>query len=135
MQKRLTRQKKDIIDSIGSFETFFTADDLFDSVAKKNDDIGIATVYRFLNDERKNGRIHSYSCGRKTLYSRNRTNHCHFVCSVCGKTRHIDIEKIDFLKRTSLVRYAISRLMSTEFATAAVRRSDGSLPDFELAAL
>jgi len=99
MQKRLTRQKKDIIDSIGSFETFFTADDLFDSVAKKNDDIGIATVYRFLNDERKNGRIHSYSCGRKTLYSRNRTNHCHFVCSVCGKTRHIDIEKIDFLKK------------------------------------
>lgn len=94
--RRTTKQKVMMEKAISGFETFFTAEELFSSM---NEEIGIATIYRFLNDEKKNGNLHSYLCERKTLYSKNKTNHCHFICSECNRITHIDIEKIDFLKK------------------------------------
>lgn len=99
MKKRSTQQKILILDVISSFGTFFTADDLFSEVSKKNDKIGIATVYRMLSELKRQDKIHTYICDRKTLYAMNKTNHCHFICNDCGKTDHISIEKIDFLKK------------------------------------
>ncbi|HLD40190.1 MAG TPA: transcriptional repressor [Candidatus Nanoarchaeia archaeon] len=96
--KRATLQKKLIEQELQSFSSFFTAEDLYHKVAKKNPSLGIATIYRFLNELTKEGTIHTYLCNRKTLYSNSKKNHCHFTCEKCGEKKHITIQKLDFVK-------------------------------------
>lgn len=96
--KRATQQKKLIEQELQSFSSFFNAEELYQKVVRKNAKIGIATIYRFLNDLIKNGDIHSFQCDRKTLYSNSKKNHCHFTCEKCGERKHIEIKKLDFLK-------------------------------------
>jgi Fe2+ or Zn2+ uptake regulation protein len=67
-------------------------------VHKKDDRIGIATVYRFLKNLKENNKIFSYTCNRRKIYSKRNTSHCHFVCEKSGKVIHFDVESLDFLK-------------------------------------
>ena len=95
--KRATQQKQLIMAEIITFNSFFNAEELYSKVSKKKPRIGIATIYRFLNDLTKNGEIHSFLCNRKTLYSNSKKNHCHFTCERCGERKHLNIKKLDFL--------------------------------------
>ena len=97
VKSRLTKQKEFLNEQLKDLGSFFTADDLHGKAKSK--DIGIATVYRFLNILVKEGKIHSYSCNRKTIYSTNKKNHCHFVCELCNSVKHIDLRKVDFLHK------------------------------------
>lgn len=98
-KSRNTRQKELIIEEIEKFNRFFNSDELFERVSKRDGKIGIATVYRVLKDLKGKHGLHSYVCDRKTIYSREKKSHCHFTCEKCGKIRHIDIDKLDFLKK------------------------------------
>jgi len=98
-KSRKTRQKELIQAEINTFESLFTAEELFDKVRRKDGDIGIATVYRFLKDLRKKRELHSYVCDRRMIYSRHETSHCHFFCQKCGQVIHFDVDRVDFLKR------------------------------------
>ncbi len=95
-ESRETKQKKEIDYAVNNTKTFFTAQDIYNKVKKNN--IGIATVYRFLNELKKNRKIHFYVCNRKALYSLKNMNHSHFICESCGKIDHLNISRIDFLK-------------------------------------
>ena len=95
---RNTRQKELLSEEIIKFKTFFTAEEFFDKTSKKDSRLGIATVYRFLNDLENKRQIHSYICNRKKLYSLNHKSHCHFICEKCSKIEHIEINSLDFLK-------------------------------------
>lgn len=95
--KRSTQQKQLIMGEVTTFNSFFNAEELYKKVSKKNSKIGMATIYRFLNDLTKNGEIHSFLCNRKKLYSNSKKNHYHFTCERCGERKHIDIKKLDFL--------------------------------------
>jgi len=95
---RKTKQKELIESEVKTFTSLFTADELFDKIKKKDNTIGIATVYRLLKDLRKKKELHSYVCERKMIYSREKNNHCHFICQKCDQITHFNIEKIDFLK-------------------------------------
>jgi Fur family ferric uptake transcriptional regulator len=97
-QSRKTKQKGLIQSEISTFTSLFTADELFEKVKKKDNTIGIATVYRFLKDLRKKKELHSYICDRRMIYSREKNNHCHFICQKCDQITHFTIDKIDFLK-------------------------------------
>jgi len=97
-KSRKTKQKELIESEVKTFTSLFTADELFDKIKKKDNTIGIATVYRLLKDLRKKKELHSYICGRKIIYSREKNNHCHFICQKCDQLTHFNIEKIDFLK-------------------------------------
>ena len=97
-KSRKTKQKELIESEIKTFTSLFTADELFDKIKKKDNTIGIATVYRLLKDLRKKKELHSYVCERKMIYSREKNNHCHFICQKCDQITHFNIEKIDFLK-------------------------------------
>lgn len=99
MSKRQTRQKEILKSEVDRQKSFFTAEDLYERARKKDDKIGIATVYRFLKGLKKDDKIHSYLCGRKTVHSISEKSHCHFSCQQCGKVMHINIDSIDFLKR------------------------------------
>lgn len=97
-QSRKTKQKELIRSEISRFASLFTADELYDRIKKKDNTIGIATVYRFLKDLRKKKELHSYVCDRKMIYSREKNNHCHFICQKCESVTHFNIDKIDFLQ-------------------------------------
>ena len=97
-KSRKTKQKELIQSEILKFGSFFTSDELYEKIKEKDHNIGIATVYRFLKDLRRKKELHSYICNRKMIYSREKNNHCHFICQKCDQITHFSIEKIDFLK-------------------------------------
>ncbi len=97
-KSRNTLQKESIEKEIGKTNDFFTAEDLHKKIIKVNKDIGIATVYRFLKELRKNRKIYSYSCDNKLVYSKEKKSHCHFICEETGVVTHFDIDSLDFLK-------------------------------------
>ncbi len=96
---RETKQKRIIEQEISKSKFMFNADEIYERVVKIDKNIGIATVYRFLKDLRKNREIHSYICNRKNIYSLKNMSHSHFTCESCGKIEHIKIENLDFLKK------------------------------------
>ncbi len=98
VDRRSTRQKKSLQAELDRIDTFFTAEELHKRAMKKDNQVGIATIYRFLNELKKEGRLYSYLCGRRTVYSKENRSHCHFVCERTGKIIHFDIDSLDFLK-------------------------------------
>ncbi len=99
VEKRETKQKKAIEEAIRKTNTFFSAEELHSKLKKENPNMGIATVYRFLRELQKERIIHAFVCDRKGLYSKKGMSHSHFVCEICGVKKHIEIDKIDFLKK------------------------------------
>lgn len=98
VKKRNTLQKEIVQKELDSIETFFTAEELHRKVIKHNKHIGIATIYRFLKELKKENKIYAYLCDKKTIYSKNNNNHCHFICEKTGKVIHFTIDSLDFLK-------------------------------------
>lgn len=99
MKSRNTVQKEILNEQIKKLNSFFTADELLKSANRKDSRLGLATVYRFLNEMVKKRKIHSYVCDRKTLYSLEKKSHCHFICEKTGKLIHFEIHNLDFLKK------------------------------------
>ena len=95
---RKTKQKEIILEELGSFRSFFTAEELHEKAKKKDNRLGIATVYRFLKEFKHQEELHSYSCDRKTIYSKGKNNHSHFICEKCGTISHLDLKSLDFFK-------------------------------------
>ena len=95
---RNTKQKELLNKEISKMKSFFSSEDLFKIINKKDPKIGIATVYRFLNEKVKEKKLYSYVCGKKNLYSKGKKNHCHFVCEETGKIIHFELDNLDFLK-------------------------------------
>lgn len=105
-ETRLTKQKKILEEELNNFKTFFTAEELLEKGRNRDSNLGIATVYRFLKEKTNNNAtevgnsIHSYYCDRRQVYSTQDKNHCHFVCTKCGKKTHFKIFDINFLKKS-----------------------------------
>ena len=98
-KSRNTKQKELIGKIVASTNSLFSAEEIFGLAKKKDKKIGIATVYRFLRDLNKRNKLYSYVCDRKTLYSKEKSSHCHYTCEKTGKVIHFDIDNIDFLKK------------------------------------
>ena len=98
MAKRVTKQRELIQSKFDSINSFFGAEELFEKVRQIDSSIGIATIYRFLNELNKDNQIFSYKCDRRTIYSKQAKSHCHFVCEKTGKVTHFSIDSLDFLK-------------------------------------
>lgn len=96
---RQTKQKEILEEELKKKNIFFSAEDFHKSIKKKNQKIGIATVYRFLNDKVNQNEIHSYSCNRRTLFSIKGKTHAHFSCEICKIQKHIEIKNVEFLKK------------------------------------
>ena len=65
IKKRNTKQKELLLNSLSNIDTFFTAENLLEKIQKtslSSKSIGIATIYRFLNEIKSEGKIHSYVC-------------------------------------------------------------------------
>lgn len=96
---RNTKQKELMNIELGKLNVFFTAEDFYKILKKKDQNIGIATVYRHLRNLEEQKKIHSYLCDRKTVYSREHESHCHFVCKSCNQMTHFNIDSLDPIKK------------------------------------
>ncbi len=96
---RETKQKKILREELEKFSSFFTAEELHEKAKRRDGKIGAATVYRFLGNMKKMSLLHSYICGRKSVYSGDLDSHCHFICQKCGRKMHIRIDRLDFLRK------------------------------------
>ena len=97
MKSRNTRQKSAMQKELDSIQGFFSAEELFRKLEKKG--VGMATLYRFLNDKEKKRQLHSYVCDKRKIYSNNSNSHCHYICQVCGKKQHIQLKDIGNIRK------------------------------------
>ncbi|RME77521.1 transcriptional repressor [Candidatus Woesearchaeota archaeon] len=100
MKSRSTRQKELLKNTAQQFKRFFSAEDLLEQAQRKEPNLGIATVYRFLKEQVAQGKLYTYQCDGKSIYSVEKRSHCHFICENTGKVIHFDIDNLDFLKST-----------------------------------
>ncbi len=99
IQKRNTRQKEIIFNKIQDIKTFFSVEEIYKMIRKKDTKVGIATVYRYLKYLLRQGKIHSYTCDGRVIYSKEGKNHCHFICQNCEGIEHFNIKSLDFVQR------------------------------------
>jgi len=95
---RKTKQKELIQQELDKLKTFFSAEELHNKIKKKNSKVSIATIYRFLKSLKDNYQLYSYTCDRRTVYSKETKSHCHFTCERTGEVTHFVIDNLDFLK-------------------------------------
>ncbi|HIH11887.1 TPA: transcriptional repressor [Candidatus Woesearchaeota archaeon] len=96
---RITKQKKILLDALAECSSFFSVEELQELVKTKNQNMGIATIYRFLKKSEESGKVHSYICNNRKIYSTHTKNHIHFICERCLKIHHIHLAKADFLQK------------------------------------
>lgn len=90
---RMTKQKRQLLEIIQEYSGFFTADQLSQKTS-----VSLATIYRFLQKMEQQGELHSVLCEQTRLYSKEKRNHIHFTCEVCGKIHHKTLKKANFLQ-------------------------------------
>ncbi len=97
-KSRLTTQKAVMELELSVLTAFFTAEELHQQVQQTLSSLGIATIYRYLKGAVERGEVHSFQCERRTIYSTNTKNHCHFVCEICGEKKHVQLKNIGALQ-------------------------------------
>lgn len=99
MISRTTHQKKLIQEEINRFENFFSTEELHERLSKKDKNIGIATIYRYLKNEKEKRNLHSFKCENKQIYSKTNNIHAHFICQKCNKITHFELKDISVIKQ------------------------------------
>lgn len=95
-RKRNTRQKQILEEALQEITGFFDAQKLHETAKEEDKNLGIATVYRFLNQKVDQNKLFKYVCNRRNVFSKQKT-HCHFINEETGEIQHFDIENINFL--------------------------------------
>jgi Fur family ferric uptake transcriptional regulator len=85
LKRRMTRQRRTILDLLRKSESHPTADEIYESVRRELPRISLGTVYRNLQTLVADGRIRSISDGGKMRYDGTLHAHDHIRCLVCGK--------------------------------------------------
>lgn len=91
-RKRMTKQRKVILEVLKSTKSHPTADWIYDQVREQLPNISLGTVYRNLKVLKEMGEIMELDYG--STYSRfdgYPENHYHFVCNSCDKVIDMDI--------------------------------------------
>ena len=87
---RHSHQRDTILEAVKAVKTHPTADAIYDTVRKTDENISLGTVYRNLNQLVANGDITPlYTGDDKVHYDGDTSPHRHFVCKKCK--RIIDI--------------------------------------------
>jgi len=98
--KRLTTQRKAILELINSSNRHWDAEELSYELVKSGISIGIATVYRGLSALDEAGLIHSIQLKNKKRYERaDKQHHDHLVCTECGSIDEFASPAIEALQQ------------------------------------
>ncbi len=84
--KRMTRQRRVILDEIRKTRIHPTADEVYESVRKRLPRISLGTVYRNLDLLARTGEIRKISvAGKQMRFDGEKSDHMHITCLRCGK--------------------------------------------------
>ena len=91
----MTKQQRLILDLVTASSAHPTAEMIFREAKEIMPDIGLATVYRNLNQLAEEGKIRRIRVnGDYDHFDKTLTPHEHVLCPVCGKMRDVNIEGI-----------------------------------------
>ncbi len=99
--KRLTRQRKVILEALRSVKTHPTADEVYDMVRQELPKISLGTVYRNLEVLSEMGFIQKLEmAGLQKRFDGNPEPHYHIRCLNCGCVRDVDVEmNLDMMEK------------------------------------
>lgn len=90
--QRMTRQRRAVLDELGAQESFRSAQQVHDHMSFKHIKVGLATVYRNLQDLADAGDVDTILAeDGETLYRlcQEPSHHHHLICDSCGKVEEI----------------------------------------------
>jgi len=100
MGLKVTDQRICILEALNSGRAHVTAQELYEEIAKKNPEVGFATVYRFLKKMKDCSFVTEVRMGglpaRYELTPRK--HHDHLTCSTCGKIVEFANDEIERLQ-------------------------------------
>jgi len=100
-QRRLTKQRKVILEELRKVTSHPTAEDLHHLVRKRLPKISIATVYRNLEILSAEGMVLKMDLsGTQRRFDGTTQNHYHIRCSRCGRVDDVHIEPIPMIEET-----------------------------------
>lgn len=102
-KKYNTEQKKKLfLFLISNKDRFLSAEDIGKYVEKEKMNVGLTTIYRFLNSLEKQGKVR-VELKEHTKYYQYIVEECkqhyHLKCKVCGEIIHLDCEEFEELKK------------------------------------
>lgn len=98
--KRHSKQRDAIIEYLAGTISHPTAEEVYEAVREEYPGIGIATVYRNLNQLSADGTIRKIECGSGIdRFDYRVSDHAHFTCTTCGRVYDVfmDMDKLDEL--------------------------------------
>lgn len=100
--RRMTQQRKVILEELHKLTSHPTADDLHRIVRNRLPKISIATVYRNLELLSDEGQVLKMDvAGTQRRFDGNTENHYHIRCSVCGRVDDVHMELVSGLQETA----------------------------------
>lgn len=89
---RPTRQRRAVLDVLGTFSDFRSAQEIHDLLASQGEKVGLATVYRTLQALADHGVVDTLRTeDGEAIYRRcSDTHHHHLVCRECGATVEVE---------------------------------------------
>ena len=90
--RRATRQRAAVVGLLADIDDFRSAQELYDELRKRGDEIGLTTVYRTLQSLSEAGEIDVLrTSSGEALYRRcSAHHHHHLVCRRCGRTVEVE---------------------------------------------
>ncbi len=97
--KRLTARRQAILDLINASNRHWDAEEIARELARRGENIGIATVYRGLAALEQAGLIASIQLADRKRYERaDKSHHDHMVCTICGAIEEFCHPRIESLQ-------------------------------------
>ncbi len=107
-QRRNTTQRAAILQVLAGTDEFVSAQDLHSALRGSGSTIGLATVYRALQDMARGGDLDTVlNQTGEVLYRKcvQPAHHHHLVCRRCGRTQEIEAPSVEKWARTVAAEY------------------------------
>jgi len=130
---KLTNQRMRIVEEIFATKGHFTADDLYDALRGKGENVSKATVYRTLSILAEGGIIDAQDFGQGPLYyeaALGAKDHYHLICTETGKVVEFRNEEIDkILKKIAKARgFSVQSISVRVFGVSKAGRKGAKRP-------
>lgn len=104
---KVTQQRLDILEVVRGGPNHFTAQDVFETVIKRNPEIGFATVYRFLRTLTENSYVTEVRMGGMPARYEwaLKDHHDHLTCTSCSKIVEFENDEIERLQEKVALRF------------------------------
>ncbi len=112
---RPTKQRTAVIEVMGSFDDFRSAQEIHDLLGRRGHNVGLATVYRTLQRLADAGDVDLLRTeGGEAIYRRcSDTHHHHLVCRDCGATVEVEGPAVERWTKSIAAEHGYSEVSHT----------------------